>query len=100
MSMNRREWMQKSATFALALGLGGQLLAAPGKPPLSGEGTPPASQKFPPKFLWGGAQLPPPPGDPPLWGEETPPPSKNSPPKFPGGAPPPPPRGGGKNVKN
>ena len=54
MSMNRREWMQKSATFALGIGLGGQLLAAEEKLP-SGYGTPAASQKFPLKFLWGAA---------------------------------------------
>jgi hypothetical protein len=53
MSMNRREWMQKGATFALGIGLGERLLASTGKPPWSGEGTPAASQKFPPKFLWG-----------------------------------------------
>jgi hypothetical protein len=53
MSMNRREWMQKGATFALGIGLGKRLLASPGKSPLSGEVTPAASQKFPPKFLWG-----------------------------------------------
>jgi beta-glucosidase len=47
--------MQKGATFALGIGLGGRLLAAHGKPSLSGEGTPAASQKFPPKFLWGAA---------------------------------------------
>lgn len=47
--------MQKGATFALGIGLGGRLLAAHGKPPLSGEGAPAASQKFPPKFLWGAA---------------------------------------------
>jgi len=53
MSMNRREWMQKGATFALGIGLGERLLASTGKPPWSGEGTAAASQKFPPKFLWG-----------------------------------------------
>ena len=53
MSMNRREWMQKGATFALGIGLGERLLASPGKLPLSGEVTPAVSQKFPPKFLWG-----------------------------------------------
>jgi beta-glucosidase len=55
MSMNRREWMQKGATFALGIGVGGRLLASTGKPPLSGEVTPAASHKFPPKFLWGAA---------------------------------------------
>jgi beta-glucosidase len=55
MSMNRREWMQKGATFALGIGVGGRLLASTGKPPLSAEVTPAASHKFPPKFLWGAA---------------------------------------------
>jgi beta-glucosidase len=54
MSMNRREWMQKGATFALGIGMGERLLAAEGKRPL-GNGTSAASQKFPPKFLWGAA---------------------------------------------
>ena len=52
MSMNRREWMQKRTTFVLGIGLSERLLASTGKPPWSGEGTPAASQKFPPKFLW------------------------------------------------
>jgi beta-glucosidase len=55
MSMNRREWMQNGATFALGIGLGERLLASTGKPPFSGKGTLAASQKFPPKFLWGAA---------------------------------------------
>jgi beta-glucosidase len=55
MSMNRREWMQKGATFALGIGLGERLLASTGKSPLPNGGTPAASQKFPPKFLWGAA---------------------------------------------
>jgi hypothetical protein len=53
MTMNRREWTQKGTTFALGIGLGERLLASPGKSPLSGEVTPAASQKFPPKFIWG-----------------------------------------------
>jgi hypothetical protein len=53
MGMNRREWMRKGATFTVGIGLSERLLASTGKPPWSGEGTPAASQKFPPKFLWG-----------------------------------------------
>ena len=55
MSMNRREWIQKGATVALGIGLGERLLASTGKAPLTAEVTPAASQKFPPKFLWGAA---------------------------------------------
>ena len=55
MSMNRREWMQKSATFAIAAGLGGHTLG--GEANLSSlTGTTPAGSKaFPAKFLWGAA---------------------------------------------
>lgn len=56
MSMNRREWVQKGVMAAIAGGIGRSVLAADVEPRADSGVIPSgASQKFPPKFLWGAA---------------------------------------------
>ena len=53
--MNRREWVQKAATFAISAGLGGRLLARGASAASVADRMPVGSKAFPAKFLWGAA---------------------------------------------
>ena len=55
MSMNRRQWMENSAKFALGTTLSTRLAATAPKAAVSPNRMPPASKAFPPHFLWGAA---------------------------------------------
>lgn len=56
MSMSRREWMQKSAKFAVGASLGSRVLGANANAtPLANPGAPAGAKNFPAKFLWGAA---------------------------------------------
>ena len=55
MSMDRREWMQKSAKLAIGVSMGDRLLANHANLTLLANGTPAGSNAFPAKFLWGAA---------------------------------------------
>ena len=53
--MNRREWVQKAATFAISASLGGRLLAGGASAASVANRMPVGSKAFPAKFLWGAA---------------------------------------------